>query len=503
HEAARANDLQQQLIDAQAELSALERRKGELQALRDQIAQLETERAEHNAANEQTEREGKQLRSRLNVLEASETALCPVCHQPLSAERRAALIAEYAEQIEMLRQRYRETEQLSKAAEGQIEQLSERARALESDIKRQESALNQRLGTLQVKLKNAHLAAEQAAQLSAERAALQEQLASEAFAESARQTMSECERQAIALNYDQEWHDALRKELSDLQEGRLQADRLRQALENLPIAQQRMAEKEQQAAHKQARIAELEAQLPALDARIAELIELARQADQRRAERDQKRAIYDALNEERAALKNKLENLEGIRKRAQELTTQISELSEDEKLYQELQQAFGKRGVPAMLIEAAIPELETLTNELLARMTDGRMQLRFETQRSKKSGEGVIETLDILISDELGQRDYALYSGGESFRVNFALRVALSQFLARRAGAQLRTLVIDEGFGSQDAAGRERLVEAINAVQQCFDLILVVTHIEELRDAFPTHIEVRKMPNGGARLTVR
>ena len=71
------------------------------------------------------------------------------------------------------------------------------------------------------------------------------------------------------------------------------------------------------------------------------------------------------------------------------------------------------------------------------------------------------------------------FSGGEQFRVNFAIRVALSQLLARRSGTQLQTLIMDEGFGVLDAAGRERLVEAINAAQQDFQRILVVTHIEE------------------------
>jgi exonuclease SbcC len=60
----------------------------------------------------------------------------------------------------------------------------------------------------------------------------------------------------------------------------------------------------------------------------------------------------------------------------------------------------------------------------------------------------------------------------------------------------LQTLVIDEGFGSQDDVGRERLIEAINAIKNDFDLILIVTHIEELRDHFPVRIEIRKGASG-------
>ena len=56
--------------------------------------------------------------------------------------------------------------------------------------------------------------------------------------------------------------------------------------------------------------------------------------------------------------------------------------------------------------------------------------------------------------------------------------------------------MIDEGFGSQDAQGRQLLVEAINLVQEDFEKILVITHLDELKDAFSTRIEVEKTPLG-------
>jgi exonuclease SbcC len=149
-----------------------------------------------------------------------------------------------------------------------------------------------------------------------------------------------------------------------------------------------------------------------------------------------------------------------------------------------------------MIIETAIPEIEDEANRLLGAMTDGRMHVKFETQRAARSGDGTIETLDIVINDELGARPYEMYSGGEAFRVNFAIRIALSKLLARRAGARLQTLVIDEGFGSQDEEGRERLVEAIKSIADEFAMILVITHIEDLKERFPVRIEVRKTALG-------
>jgi exonuclease SbcC len=135
---------------------------------------------------------------------------------------------------------------------------------------------------------------------------------------------------------------------------------------------------------------------------------------------------------------------------------------------------------------------------MLDRLSGGNMTVRFITQAAykEKRRDDLKETLDIQISDSAGTRDYEMYSGGEAFRVNFAIRLALSEVLAQRAGARLQTLVIDEGFGSQDAQGRQRLIEAINLVRPDFAKILVITHIEELKDAFPNRIEVEKTDKG-------
>jgi exonuclease SbcC len=193
--------------------------------------------------------------------------------------------------------------------------------------------------------------------------------------------------------------------------------------------------------------------------------------------------------------RQKLAALDAFETQRTEREAERQRLAVDVGIYEELRDAFSKRGVPAMIIETAVPELERSANELLARMTDGRLHVRIETQREIKTGE-LREALDIIISDELGSRPYEMYSGGEAFRIDFAIRIALSRMLARRAGARLRSLFMDEGFGTQDARGREHLVSAINSIQDDFDLILVITHIEELKEAFPARIEVIKTSQG-------
>ena len=76
------------------------------------------------------------------------------------------------------------------------------------------------------------------------------------------------------------------------------------------------------------------------------------------------------------------------------------------------------------------------------------------------------------------------------------MRIALSKVLAQRIGAPLPTLFIDEGFGTQDAAGRERMLDVISAIQDDFEKIIVITHLDDIKDQFPVRIEVHKESEG-------
>jgi len=197
-------------------------------------------------------------------------------------------------------------------------------------------------------------------------------------------------------------------------------------------------------------------------------------------------------------LDERLDKARDDRKALQAAKKKRKEADRQRRLYRHLRRAFGKHGIPSLIIEETLPEIEERANVLLERLTDGKMHVRLETLKDKKTG-GTKETLEIIITDEQGvPRPYETFSGGESFRVNFALRLALAQLLAERSGVRVRTLVIDEGFGTQDREGIERLVEAIQTVRTDFSKILVITHLQELKQAFPVRIEVEKDPVSGS-----
>lgn len=191
-------------------------------------------------------------------------------------------------------------------------------------------------------------------------------------------------------------------------------------------------------------------------------------------------------------MKERLHHAEQALLRLEESREKLQSVEHQHRRFDTLANAFSSKGIQAMLInEYALPALEHEANRLLGRMTDNQLYLSFKTAHLTKQGNHQ-EVLEIEVSDAIGTRPLEAFSGGEAFRISFALRIALSKLLAHRAGRRLETLIIDEGFGTQDAQGRERLVEAINSISDEFRTILVITHVSEVRDMFPTQIHIRR-----------
>ncbi len=198
---------------------------------------------------------------------------------------------------------------------------------------------------------------------------------------------------------------------------------------------------------------------------------------------------------------NHLERIEKLLNKKKTVRKNIKNINRDLVIFKELVKAFGKNGLQALIIENAVPEIEIEANKILSKLTEGTMALSLEMVKPTQKG-GEKETLEIYIGDSSGTRSYETFSGGEAFRINFALRVAISKFIANRSGAQLRTLVIDEGFGTQDKDGLDQFIQVINAIKDDFDKILAITHVDELKERFPVRIEVTKEPGVGSSFEI-
>jgi exonuclease SbcC len=488
----RADGAQQELDAVRAALDELQGAETQLQAAR-QVQQEDASRvAALRHANETLRADMVGLKNKIDTLAG--VTHCPLCNSPLSDAEREQVRGSYTADGQAKGEEFRRNEAEVKRAEQALAARKGDMSGLEARLAGRPD-LHRREASLEKTLADAQSAAEQAAAAQERLATVSQRLAAGDFAVDLQRRLRALEQEMAGLAYDRARHEEVRSRLAELahfesEKGELETaarlvDRERLDLKRL---QSSLAVWTRDLAADRQAVEALKAELADLPAVTAAL----RAGEQDTADL-QARAHF--AREAVGAARQKLDHCTYLRQQRTVKSSAEETARRERSIYEELAAAFGKKGIQAMIIEQAIPEIEEEANRLLTRMTDGRMNVKFETQRSSRQGD-VIETLDIKLADELGTRSYEMYSGGEAFRANFAIRIALSRLLARRAGARLQTLVIDEGFGTQDSRGRERLVEAITSIAGDFEMILVITHIEELKDAFPIRIEVTKSADG-------
>ncbi|MCL7453385.1 MAG: SMC family ATPase [Anaerolineae bacterium] len=493
--AAKVDKLAGDLAEAGARLAALEADQAARDATQARIQALNEEAAGLKVRNEQLLAEMEALRKKLDVLvDERGEATCPLCGQALSGEHREELEEQFEHEGMALKENYRandararEIEAETRQLQGEVTQLDRKLATLPAQ-QRHEAQLEQALA-------DARQAAAELEDGNAELAALESRLAQGDYAQEDQARLQRLVSELESLDYDPNAHGQARDDVAALAEFEAQYQALQTARERIDEERQALAGLRTRQERWQQSLAEDQAQRGALATEVARLPSVKQDMEGKAHHVEDLQAQASRARQALGAAQQKLDHCSYLAAERVRRVAERQRAAEEKAVFEELRLAFGKKGVQAMIIEAAIPEIEYEANRLLARMTEGRMHVRFETQRETLKGD-TLETLDINIADELGTRSYELFSGGEAFRVNFAIRVALSKLLARRAGAQLQFLVIDEGFGTQDAEGRQRLVEAINSVQDDFARILAITHIEELKDAFPVRIEVTKTANG-------
>jgi exonuclease SbcC len=508
------------LETARAELARLEQIAGEQESARETLQTGEVERSRLVERNRQLRDLMNEAKSHIETLAEAEAA-CPLCRQPLTPEHQERLLTEIQAEGETMGDEHR-------ANAVRIQILQDEKNALQQRIQEYDKLLRARprqeqaVARLHQQMEQSDVARERIADLQTQAEIVAQQIAAEAYAEAERdkrvkaiETLNTHQerldqedyateaRVALAdvlaalaeLGYDAAAHQEIKNRIQALSSAEADYRELEKARVSLEKEAETLKRLALEIEVQQGRIAKLNeeraAQETALDAlrpTLAEGPRLEYLLNQARQQESMARQRVGAARQNLTALQT-------LERRLTDMRAQREELAQRVGLLAELRDAFGVNGIPAMIIEHTLPELEREANHILQSLTGGRMHVRFETQRETKAGD-LRETLDIIISDEKGARPYENFSGGEQFRVNFAIRVALSRMLAQRAGVRLRSLFVDEGFGSLDAEGRQRLVEAVKTVQHEFDLILVITHIDELREAFPTQIQVTKGESG-------
>ena len=481
----------------------------QLQEHQDEMATVETNIQKAEADREHHRRQYQDIKNQLTQYEGlaraiaeAETALQEAQKAVQTRQTLLAEIADIEKQLRKQTENNPDARALSQA-HYELENLAYNPaehRTLREQLKDLESFEAQN-AQLQVAEERQQKALSELPEFVQKRDLAQQWLSEARYAPEEQEERTQIQAQIRDLNYNTKHHQHVSTQLASLNDAPTQYERLQAAERELESAQMRLntltdrrASLKIQYEQTQQKQTELTTAIDQAESAVHETVDLQKNIQQKRSTRDQ-------LLQQRAGLQAQIERCDALGEEREAVDEQLKVCERDIRIYRELTTAFGKDGIQALIIEQAIPEIEEEANRILSRLTDNRTQIAIESLRDLKKG-GTRETLDIKISDELGERSYELYSGGEAFRVDFSIRIALSKLLASRTGTRLRTLVIDEGFGTQDTEGLDHLVEAIQAISQDFEKILVITHVESLKQAFPVRIEVTKYPDQGSRFEV-
>ena len=477
----------------------LEEQERVLTAERERLNGLAAQTGQLQGDLERSASEGKELAAKKELLNGAngQEAVCPLCQTPLSRDGCQRLVETFDADIQAKRDEYRNTS-------AQMNSLKTETLELEGRLPQQEQALSKAQTKRQVKLQQLDRQMQEAQQARLDLAeatprltAMQASLADGSFATEESVAFKKLEAQIQELEYDPDTRQRIYQETVGLEEFAQQERLLEQAESGLPGAKEAAEQNATMAQRRKEEIALLQTQAENSKQALIGLAALESgltQAEQ--AERELGVKIQQAI-ERQGYLRNQVERKESLGQELISETARLTAVQDEQSIYQELSTAFGRQGVQAMLIETVVPRLENETNELLGRMTDNQMNIRLETQRERASGQGEPrETLEIFVDDRGQSRSYEMLSGGEAFRVNLSLRIALSKVLAQRIGAPLPTLFIDEGFGTQDTVGRERILDVINTIGDDFEKVLVITHFDDLKDGFTVRINVQKEESG-------
>jgi exonuclease SbcC len=447
-----------------AALGSARERVGEVRASLTAVA-LDVENARtawvRDSQDARTKRQGlidqyqelKEQRQRL--VKAGPEGDCPTCTRPLGEEYHKVLelLDRQMEEVVFNGNYYKQRIEQLQVEPADLDELESRRLGYERDL----SEATEELGRLEAQ-------AQDAGSLQAERARLLLRV---------RELEASLER--VVGSYDEQRHAAVGAEIKGLEPLVLQAERLRGAADRAaPLA----AELEAARAEGEAaagRAGELRARLQALEYseqryRETRDAEAAAEKTRREAEVEQVRA-----RAERAAAAEAVAAVTRRRTEREQREREAEAAARDLGLHQELDRAL--TDLRSELNAALRPDLSELASGFLRDLTNGRYT---ELELDEEYGATLVDDGD----------PKSVISGGEEDVANLALRLAISQMIAERAGQPLSLLILDEIFGSLDEDRRVAVVDLLRSLADRFPQVILITHIDSVREGFDRVVRV-------------
>jgi exonuclease SbcC len=357
-----------------------------------------------------------------------------------------------------------------KARVEQLEQMPDDVREL--DEKRR--ALTQEVGTLERRLAKVQLAVQELGTIVREIAAKQQ-----------RQIQMHRDLSRIPGGYDPARHSDVIAEVERLTPMEAEAARFQAMLEREPQLKLEQTRIAQEVMRVQSTLGTLRTRRTQISFAEKDFNELKLEFERVRSELQESKVAAARAQEQvtsaSAALASAQQAAEDLKKKVAELEI----LQDDRRMHDELDRAFSD--LRTDLNFQLRPELSELASAFLSELTDARYtELELDDQYNI-----------VILEDGIPK---PVLSGGEEDLANLVLRLAISQMIAERAGQNFSLLILDEVFGSLDEARRFNVVELLRGLQDRFEQVILITHIEPVREGLDRVITVSYDPDNGASI---
>jgi DNA repair exonuclease SbcCD ATPase subunit/DNA repair exonuclease SbcCD nuclease subunit len=211
----------------------------------------------------------------------------------------------------------------------------------------------------------------------------------------------------------------------------------------------------------------------------------------------------DSLGKEQALATNKkikiaeyrkdLKHLQEDLKRLTEIDDQLKELNEQIPKLETLSNAFGKDGIPQLIIDSALPQLQDILDILANYMN--KFSIEIKTQKPNKDGTNAKETIDFIVDDGIKPRDVKFYSGGEKKLLKTLIRLSLSLFQSQRTGNSYKLLLMDETFDALDPDNSLILLKILYNLKTKFKQIFIISHSDDILGRLAKCIKFQRKGN--------
>jgi exonuclease SbcC len=395
-------------------------------------------------------------RQREQIVELGENGICPICARPLETHFRTVLevLDAQAESITVDGKYYRARIEQLAGIPAEVSAFDERRRQLFDEVAKHE----RRLARVQA-------AAQELGGLIRDVAAKEDRL-----------RVVERELSTIAVTYDAARHGEVRRLVQHLTPLSVRAARLATQLEREPQLTADLAATTSRMAETEQYLSVLAAKTQSLHFSEEAFGQLREQYEGCAGELRASELSAVAAESDVSAARGALTAADEMRAELVKHERQLGELVRDRRLHEELDRAF--TDLRTELNQTLRPEISELASRFIRDLTDGRYS---EIELDDQYNIGVLE-------DGIPK---PVISGGEEDLANLVLRLAISEMIAERAGQPFSLLILDEVFGSLDETRRHNVVDLLRRLQDRFEQVILITHIESVREGVDRVVAVR------------